>query len=204
MHKLENFKGLLNDAHVVDALTQLFFYEEPPIQANFSIVLGMTLWHRPIATAVKLYQQGLSDKLVLCGGYNQKIQKKEALEMYQFALDAGIPQRDILVDSESKNTFENISNALDLIAKNLSDASSIRLNIVSIHFHAKRAALTAQQFFPYTKQIATVSYSSIHYDASNWFKNDIGICNVFSELEKISNYYPQNIPPALAKIIHTL
>jgi vancomycin permeability regulator SanA len=201
MDELEKLKAVIKTPALIDALTQLFFYEEKPRHAHFSIVLGMSLWHRPIAVAVKLYQQGLTDKLILCGGYNHKIDRKEALEMYQYAIESGIPQQDILIDAQSRNTFENISNALDLIEKNSFDICSIKLNIVSIHFHAKRAILTAQQLLPHAKQMTTVTYPSIHYDASNWFKSDIGVRNVFSELDKLSKYFPHQIPPALINII---
>lgn len=203
MLELENYNELLASPDLVDTLTQLFFYEERKQHADFSIVLGMNLWRRPISVAVEMYHDGLSGKLVLCGGFNNKINKTEAFEMYDFALAAGIPEQDILVDSKSLNTFENITNAYQLIKTDTPNLSTLRLNVVSIHFHAKRALLTSCKCFDAVKQIESVSYPSLYYDSSNWFESEVGIRNVFTELEKLSIYFPHAIPSELLKLTNS-
>ncbi len=200
---MKNYKKYLKNKALVDSLTELFFFNQPAAHADYSIVLGMNLWQRPISTAITLYHQGISGKLILCGGFNSTIQQEEATVMQQFALEKGIPPKDLMLDNVSLNTYENIANALNLLKTSKLDVDQITLNIISIHFHARRALLTAEKLFPTARMISTVTYPSIHYTAANWHQSETGILNVFSELNKLIRYFPDKIPTTLSELVPT-
>jgi len=198
---LVTYKKYLQSKVLLDALTEFFFFNQPAAHADYTIVLGMNLWQRPISTAIALYRQGISGKLILCGGFNATIQQEEATVMQQFALEQGIPPQYLMLDKASLNTHENIANAFNLLKMHQLDVDHITLNIISIHFHARRALLTAQALFPNAKLISTVTYPSIHYSAINWHQSELGILNVFSELDKLIRYFPDKIPASLSELL---
>lgn len=67
--------------------------------------------------AVRLYKKGRIKKIVISGGsgkvFNQR--HKESVFLKQYMLDMGVPARDILLDSLSRNTHENAKNSVALI-----------------------------------------------------------------------------------------
>lgn len=202
MLQFEAYKKQLKNNQLIALLTEYFFFHQPTVHADYTIVLGMNLWQKPASTAVELYQQGMSGKLILCGGLNSKIGRPEAAAMHEFTLAKGIPPADLLVDAASLNTYENISNALDLLRSSAYNTDDITLNIISIHFHARRALLTTEQLFSNAKQMNAVTYPSIHYQASDWYESETGINNVFSELNKLIEYFPEKIPAAILDLLH--
>lgn len=179
----------------MDALTQFIFFPDNVLQADATIVLGMSLWERPLARAIELYRQGLAGKLILCGGYNLKIDAIEALKMYRKAKSIGIPDSDILVDPDSSNTAENFSNAAFLLQANNIEITRSVVNIVSIHFHGRRALLTAQKMFGKGVQFGIATYPSVHYTSKTWYETEAGRQNVFDEIEKIARSFPGNRLP---------
>lgn len=179
----------------MDVLTQFIFVPDDVLKADATIVLGMSLWERPLARAIDLYRQELAGRLILCGGYNLKIDAIEALKMYRKAKSIGIPDSDILVDPDSSNTAENFSNAAFLLQANNIEITRSVVNIVSIHFHSRRALLTAQKVFGKGVQFGIATYPSVHYMSKTWYETEAGRRNVFDEIEKITRYFPGNILP---------
>ncbi|RFC31653.1 MAG: DUF218 domain-containing protein [Candidatus Nitrotoga sp. SPKER] len=195
---MNTLQGLLHNSSIPsqrDTLTQFIFVPDNVLQADATIVLGMSLWERPLARAIELYRQGLAGKLVLCGGYNLKIDAIEALQMYRKAKSIGIPNSDMLVDPDSSNTAENFSTAALLLQANNIEITRSVVNIVSIHFHSRRALLTAQQVFGKDIQFGIATYPSVHYTSKTWYETETGHRNVCDEIEKITRYFPENRLP---------
>ncbi len=72
--------------------------------------------NRRIGTAVRLYQEGKLDRLVLSGGKGSEAQESEAAVMRGLALEAGVPLSALSVEEESHSTLENLRNSLPLLA----------------------------------------------------------------------------------------
>ena len=70
-----------------------------------------------ILTGMQLLQQGVGDVLLITGGngdlYDQT--KREAVLLRQFAIDFGIPHEKILIEPDSRNTYENAVNTGELM-----------------------------------------------------------------------------------------
>ncbi len=66
-----------------------------------------------IVVGMQLVRQGVGDVLLIVGGngdlYDQT--KRESVFLRQFAIDFGIPEEQIIIDPDSRNTYENAVNA---------------------------------------------------------------------------------------------
>jgi len=73
-----------------------------------------------ILTGIKLVQEGHADMLIITGGsgdiYDQT--KSEAVFLRQFAINFGVPEEKILIDSSSRNTYENAVNTKAVMEQN--------------------------------------------------------------------------------------
>ena len=79
------------DAGVRAAITELVFRQGAPLRADYTIVLGMTLWQNPLAAALRLYEAQSAGRLVFTGGYNPRIGRAEGEVMAEAAIAQGIP-----------------------------------------------------------------------------------------------------------------
>lgn len=88
--------------------------------------------------AVELYKKGNIRKILLSSGSGSLIFKDmyEGALIRRFLLDTGIPDRDILVDSCSRNTYENAVNSVKLLNDSL---PSGRYLLITSALHMKRA-----------------------------------------------------------------
>ena len=107
--------GLLLPKFVVliFAAPRTFSVENVP-QDRVAIVFGAgLLWDGSagpvlsdrVETAVKLYQQGKVNKLLMSGD-NRFIEYNEPEAMRQYALERGIPDEDIVLDYEGRRTYD--------------------------------------------------------------------------------------------------
>jgi len=171
------------------------FPEDQEISADFTIVLGMTLWRRPLTRAFELYRRGLSGRLIFSGGYNPKISGREACKMIGEAKAIGLDSDSIFCECDSSHTRENFENSLCIINNVILDTNiKLSVNIVAIAYHIRRAMMTARSVFPEGTRFGTASYPSIHYANALWHESERGRVDVSSELAKIDRYFPGNLP----------
>ena len=185
------------------ALSDFFFLPDSEIKADVTIVLGMTLWQRPLARALALHAQGLAGKLIFTGGHNAKLATSEAQAMAQEAAKHGLSDDDYWTEAHASNTRENFVHCKELMSAH-GIAPDCRLNIVAIAFHMRRAVMTAQDIFGGLTQIGTANYPSIHYANDSWQQSERGRQDVAGEMQKLAIYYPDAISPALAAAAQSL
>ncbi len=136
-------------------------WESPPRQlselrdtAEYAIVLGgysnlenqntpglvqFTMSGNRLTSTYQLYKMGLVRRFVLTGGSSALYGKKrggEAAEVHEMLLKIGVPEADILIDNESRNTYENA-----LFTKRLLEKSppGTKCLLVTSAFHMPRA-----------------------------------------------------------------
>lgn len=166
------------------------YIKDSELKADATIVLGMTLWQRPLERALMLHRKGLAGRLIFTGGYNKNIGQTEAEAM---ANAANLPEDVFWVEREATNTRENFMRCYDLLkAHGVSEAAKV--NIVAISFHMRRALITAQDIFPEGFTFGTASYPSIHYADDEWHLSERGRQDVQAELAKLASYYPGCVP----------
>ncbi len=93
-----------------------------------------------LTDALVLYKRGILKKLLISGGDAPLIKsgKFEAEETKKFLIQIGVNEKDIILESQSRNTHENA-----LFTKNLIDSQypNARCMLISSAFHLPRAKL---------------------------------------------------------------
>ena len=118
------------------------------VPADAAVVLGAAAWgERPspvfrerLNYALELYRTGQVRKLIFTGGQADTSEPAEAVVAQQYAFERGIPEADILIETRSRSTRENLYYAQQVALKH----GLTRLLIVSDPLHLKRAVLIAQ------------------------------------------------------------
>ncbi|MGK9044713.1 YdcF family protein [Mammaliicoccus vitulinus] len=92
-----------------------------------------------INKGIDIYKKNPDSKLIMSGGQGADELISEALAMKNHALNKGVPKEDIILENQSKNTFENLrfSNAL------VNPQS--KLAIVTNYYHLFRALIIAKE-----------------------------------------------------------
>ena len=129
---------------------------EIDIKKNYDValVLGCSIYgimqHRA-NDAIKLYKQGIINKLCLTGGVgflSLHRNTSEANVMKEYMISQGVSANDIIIEDQSRNTFENMKNSL-LKIKNKYD-QDITIVIVTSDFHSKRCKAMLEKISPFS------------------------------------------------------
>jgi SanA protein len=91
-----------------------------------------------VETAVQLYQQGKVEKLLMSGD-NRFVEYNEPEAMRQYALDLGVPNRDIVLDYAGRRTYDTCYRASAIFQVD----SAI---LVTQNFHLPRALFLCNSF----------------------------------------------------------
>lgn len=104
--------------------------------------------------AIKAYEKGLYDQLVITGGATTNTQS-EARVMKSY-LEANAPEPiPILLEEEARNTFENFQNVRDLVDDD-------EVLIITSSNHAFRSRQIAKQFFSKAANFSAPEYRPKH------------------------------------------
>lgn len=129
-------------------LTQ--FFSKGEVGADYIIVLGAQMrdWGPSVVykarldSAIKYLNNNPDTKVIVTGGQgaNESISEGEGGKIY--LVEQGISEDRILVEKESLDTDENISNALNLI----DTSDDMKIGIVTNNFHVFRGVLIAKRY----------------------------------------------------------
>lgn len=116
-----------------------------PPRSEIAVVLGATshgneptpVFLARIEYAIQLYRQGLVSKILFTGAPGEPPQ---AIVARNLALQRGLPKSDLLIETQSLTTYENLLFAKDWIG----DPEKTTLLIVSDPLHLRRAMLMAE------------------------------------------------------------
>lgn len=88
--------------------------------------------------AIELYKRGEIKKIFLVGGAGNLIfpEMKEAKLLKKFLLNIGIPENDILIESESNNTYQNVAYAKQILDSLLPD---VKFLLITSSYHMRRS-----------------------------------------------------------------
>jgi uncharacterized SAM-binding protein YcdF (DUF218 family) len=87
---------------------------------------------------IALYKSGRAKKILLSGGSGMVLrqEEKESEILVNVLMQAGVPTEDIIVERESRNTFENARNSSLLLKKKYANG---RFLLVTSAFHMRRS-----------------------------------------------------------------
>ncbi|WP_175552402.1 YdcF family protein [Seinonella peptonophila] len=112
------------------------------------IILGAALWDGELSPALKercdlglsLYRSGLVKYLVLSGGLGND-QHTEAKAMFEYLQKQGLPKNRLILEDNSRNTWENLRNTKQL----LQQYHLKKVTIITHDYHLYRALRIAHQ-----------------------------------------------------------
>lgn len=118
------------------------------IQADAAIILGAAIWgEKPspvfrerINHAINLYKNGNVHTLIFTGGVGSGDAIAEASVGKYYAITKGVKADDILLETTSRTTYQNLQNVAELVQK----YPFQKFLIVSDPLHLKRAVLMAR------------------------------------------------------------
>lgn len=130
----------------------LYTYIPKRVQCDYIIIHGCGLINGErispllrgrVDKAVKVYQKSKgAAKLVASGGQGRDEKISEAQAMKNYLLEIGIPEADIILEDQSKTTYENLKNVRDLLD---TDGQKRRYIFVTNNYHVFRTSLFARK-----------------------------------------------------------
>lgn len=117
--------------------------------ADVAIVLGARVWgdkpspvfRERINQGIDLHQRGIVKRILFTGGLGTSERLAEAEAACQYALSKGVPPGAILLETESRTTFENM-----VYSRRVMDENNLETAlIVSDPIHMRRAMLMAHR-----------------------------------------------------------
>lgn len=157
-------------------LTQFFSNGEPG--ADYIIVLGAQMrdWGPSVVykarldSAIEYLNDNPDTKVIVTGGQgaNESVSEGEGGKKYLF--EQGIAEDRIIVESESLDTDQNISNALNLVEV----TEDMKVGIVTNNFHVFRGVMIAKR---YTDADVTgiAAFTEYQYLPNNMVRETFGI-----------------------------
>lgn len=120
-----------------------FSHEYRQDKSDVAIVLGAgtsdgkvsPVFRERINHAVHLYREGLVKKVIFTGGFGKGQSKSDSRIAMEYAIDHGLPERDILIEESSSYTIENL-----IESKKILDSLKFEsVLLVSDPIHMKRS-----------------------------------------------------------------
>lgn len=138
------------------------------IKADAAIVLGAAVWgeepspvfRERINHSINLYKNGDVLMIIFTGGIGEKGESAEAIVGKRYAITQGVKSADILIETESRTTNQNLKNA----QKVADEYQLTKFLIVSDPLHLKRSVLMAQDLGmdAYPSPTPTTRYRSLN------------------------------------------
>lgn len=153
-------------------------------QCQVVIILGSTACEYRVSRAWELF----GDKKVLyvvCGGNRSIYQDasgnpySEAAFMQAYLLAKGVPEKRIITETKSLNTFENLQNAFEILPQECSGP----VGIISAGFHMSRVKSLCEKLSVPHNLVFIPAYGE-HTRKDNWFANAVGLQIVTTEYAK--------------------
>jgi uncharacterized SAM-binding protein YcdF (DUF218 family) len=166
---------------IISIAISIYTYTYPDIKADAAIVLGAAVWgeepspvfRERLNYAINLYKNGTVSKIILTGGVGKGDKLAESEVGEEYIVKKGVKLTDILKETESKTTYQNLAFAKKVINSHLnSQAKSsdttefsryLKFLIVSDPLHLKRAVLMARDLGldAYPSATPTTRYRSL-------------------------------------------
>lgn len=143
--------------------------------SKYCLVFGNNMLIKErVETTVREYKNKRFEKIIFMGGANGVSNQThediaEAIKMKDLAVELGVNEEDILLDTTSNNTFENVDNALLLIKQELPTIKNI--TIITSEFHLKRCYAILKKKLPFL-EITMIPAKDGFSDRENWFLSD--------------------------------
>jgi len=136
--------------------------------------------------AIKLYKKGFAKKILFSGGTPIYIKKHKIAESKYYANIAKkykIPKEDLILETSSKNTPENVVNSISILKK--INFLPKKIILITVTYHMLRAYLTFKSACDWDPILIRHPVPSEKFKKENFFKDINGWSYVFFEYIKL-------------------
>ena len=133
---------------------------------------------------IELYKEGLAKNIIFSGAALDD-GPSNAIAMRNQAIEAGVPVRTILIDSDSQNTFQNATNS----KRSLEEIGAKNIILVTSPNHQRRTSETFSKVLGKDYQIQNVSSFDNRWSKAQWWNTEFGRNISISELQKLLYIY---------------
>ena len=174
-----------------DIVDRLLFrnLEDAGAYVDCILVLGSTKASRyRIPVAVQAYQNNRAGKLLLSGGKVKDFPEgrmSEAEHMRLHVIAQGVRPEDILLETSSMNTIENMLGSLMELQRAFCINRVKKLLLVTTTYHMRRSLALAQYLFPEHIQVYPCPADDTNTRRDNWTQSEAGRKRALDEADKI-------------------
>ena len=182
---------LTEDMLTHEMIDRLLFQdlEDSGVNADCILVLGSSKAAKyRVPVAAKAYADGRSPRIMLCGGTVRDFtdgRMSEAEHMKQAALALGIPEKDLILESASQNTIENLLCSLLELQRSLWLNRVKAVLLVTTTYHMRRSLHIARYLFPDHIRVLPCPADDTNTTRTNWMNTDEGIARAKAEAMNI-------------------
>ncbi|MCU9534042.1 YdcF family protein [Streptococcus sp. CSL10205-OR2] len=175
----------------IEDITSFMFLEDSNQICNLIIIPG-TSQTQPIDIAKKIIDSGKASKLLITGGNNPKLHDvTEAEFLKNYAINIGVSNKDIIIETKAKNTLENVIFSSHIVKK--FGLKSKNVLLISKNYHARRILTTFEEYFQMDVNFFVISYiDELGITKDNWYVDSARKEKIFSEIYKIGKYHFKN------------
>ncbi|MFW0861970.1 MAG: YdcF family protein [Candidatus Komeilibacteria bacterium] len=178
------------DNKEIEKISNYIFLESTPQRADIAIVFG-TRHNEVIDRTLGLYKNKLAEKILISGGTNRVTGENEAIRIKKLLVDKGVAEADIILETKSTTSLENVIFSKKLIDKKIGLNNINKIVAIVKHYHSRRALMTLKKHFPKHIKLIPVTYKIHGFDRYNWHHHEEGKKMVLAEWEKIPKYLAQ-------------
>jgi len=177
--------------NTLSAINDLVFYETIiPEKVDFIVVLWSN-WEDTMYDVKKLYDNKISNKIIITwGSYMWQVTQKSEAEIFRDKwVELWINHEDIILETLSTNTKENILHIKEILESNNFDFNSWKILYVCKAFHTRRVLMTSNMFL--WKNISCYFYPIVddrNISKNFWHESEDSKIRVLEEVIRIWNY----------------
>lgn len=173
------------DIELLNSLYDYLAEEDKLERADYIFVYGSKSTIR-IEKAVELWKAGYAPKILISGSmpiYDQR-EKNEAETLKEYALQNGVPEENIILESESITLPDNVKRSLNML--DTTRKGITKLILVNSPFAQRRGWCHFMKFSDSSYQfIRANSNASEMFSRKGWYKNEDGIKIIINEYLKM-------------------
>lgn len=171
-------------------ISDFLFVSDEPGPSDLILVIGGKRSERAVKAA-GLYNKGLAPKVLFTGGDKFGVGLSEAEALARRARELGVPEEDILVETHSSGTLENILMAVQMAEETIGWRNMKAVIVVSAPMHMKRVKQALARHIPREVKIYCCPDDRVDATKENWWQCGDWRDMVFRELEKVRAYSVQ-------------
>lgn len=141
-----------------------------------------------VPAAIEAYKEGRADKIILSGGSIREFPEgsmSEAEHMRKTAVSMGVNPEDIILETKSTNTVENMLCSLMELQSTFWLNNIKRVLLVTTTYHMRRSLAIAKYLFPEHIEIIPCTADDNNTRRDNWMNSDEGRNRAIAEVVNI-------------------